>query len=167
MLRVVDIIEISAIVAAAGVLVGVIYYVLDIRYQTRARKTDLLMKVYSIWGSTRFHNAITVFLATEVADNDSFVKKYGPIVSAESPKIWADIDLIGTFFNEIGFLVNEKLISQKSVHDFLGYWVIITWEKMKPLVHGWRKQYNIPESYRWFEYLYNEMQKREQASKTA
>jgi hypothetical protein len=35
----VDITEISAIVAAAGVLVGVVYYVLDIRHQRQARQT--------------------------------------------------------------------------------------------------------------------------------
>jgi hypothetical protein len=33
---------------------------------------------------------------------------------------------------------------------------------MKLLVYGWRKQYNIPESFYWFEYLYNEMKKRKQ-----
>jgi hypothetical protein len=165
----VDIIEISAIVAAAGVLIGVIYYILDIHYQTSARKTDLLMKVYSIWGSSRFSHAFRIFLATEIVDWDSFVQKHGSNVSAEPAKIWDQMDLIGTFFNEIGFLVREGLISKESVHDFLGYWVIIIWEKMKPLVYGWRKAQNIPESYRWFEYLYNEMPKSEQqrAFKTA
>ena len=38
----VDITEISAIVAAAGVLVGVIYYLLDVRNQAMIRKTELI-----------------------------------------------------------------------------------------------------------------------------
>jgi len=45
--RVVDITEISAVVAAAGVLVGVAYYILDMRNQTRMRKTELLTRLYS------------------------------------------------------------------------------------------------------------------------
>ena len=41
----VDITEISAIVAAAGVLAGVVYYVLQMRNQTRIRKTDLIVRI--------------------------------------------------------------------------------------------------------------------------
>jgi hypothetical protein len=62
----------------------------------------------------------------------------------------------------MGFIVKEKIVHIKLVDELLGYWVIKNWETIKPLVDGWRKQYNIPESYRWFEYLYNEMKKREQ-----
>ena len=42
----VDIVEVSAVVAATGVLVGLVYYLLDIRNQAMIRKTDLFMKVY-------------------------------------------------------------------------------------------------------------------------
>ena len=40
--------------------------------------------------------------------------------------------------------------------------ISMTWEKIKPIVKGIRKQLNKPKFYSWFEYLYNEMQKREQ-----
>jgi hypothetical protein len=33
---------------------------------------------------------------------------------------------------------------------------------LKPIVEGERKDYNQPRSLEWFEYLYNEMKKREQ-----
>jgi len=160
----VDIIEVSAVLAATGVLVGLIYYLMDIRNQAMVGKTDLFMKVYSIWGSGRFSKAVRKLLAVEVKNYDDFVKKHGPVVSLEPEpsEIWLAIDLIGWFFNEIGFLMNEKLISEKSVHKFLGYWVIIAWEKERPLIYGWRKEFNMPESFSWFEYLYNEMKKREQ-----
>ena len=42
----VDITDISAVVAAAGVLIGVAYYILDMRNQIRIRKTDLLIRLY-------------------------------------------------------------------------------------------------------------------------
>jgi hypothetical protein len=47
------------------------------------------------------------------------------------------------------------------VDELVGYWAIKNWETIKPLVYGWRKEYGIPESYKWFEYLYNELKKRE------
>jgi hypothetical protein len=34
---------------------------------------------------------------------------------------------------------------------------------MKMIVEGTRQQYNTPKLFEWFEYLYNEMKKREQA----
>jgi hypothetical protein len=53
-----DIPSISAIVAAAGVLVGVVYYILEIRQQTKIRQTDLIMRMYSSYGSREFQEAM-------------------------------------------------------------------------------------------------------------
>jgi hypothetical protein len=33
---------------------------------------------------------------------------------------------------------------------------------MEPVIKGMRKEYGVQAYYEWFEYLYNEMQKREQ-----
>ena len=49
-----DITQISAVVAAAGVLIGVIYYILDMRHQRQVRQTDLIMRLYSTFSSGNF-----------------------------------------------------------------------------------------------------------------
>jgi hypothetical protein len=161
----VDVTEVSAVVAAAGVIIGVVYYALEIRHQDKMKHLDLFMSLYSIWGSEDMNKAHRRFLAIKVEDYDSFVKKYGSVASEESEpsQIWTDIDRIGWFFNLMGFLVEERIVNIKIVDKLLGYWVIKAWENVcEPLIYGARKQYNIPESYQWFEYLYNEMKKREQ-----
>ena len=160
----VDVQTVSIVVASSGVFLAAIYYILQIRHQDRMRHLDLFMRLYSIWGREDVLKAHRRLMALKVEDYDSFVKKYGPIASEEiePPQIYNDIDRIGWFFNVMGFLVNEKIVHIKLVDELLGYWIIKNWETLKPLVYGWRKQYNIPESYQWFEYLYNEMQKREQ-----
>lgn len=158
-----DIPSISAIMAAVGVLIGVVFTMLQLRDLVKTRHSDLFMCLYSTWGSEDINKAHRKFLALKFKDYDDFVKKYGPIAGseeAESSQIWCDIDRIGWFFNQMGFLVKEKLVHIKLVDELLGYWVIKVWETMKPLVYGWRKQYNMPESYQWFEYLYNEVRKR-------
>ncbi len=43
----VDLTEISAFVAALGVLIGVVYYVLEMRHREKMRKTDLVIRLYS------------------------------------------------------------------------------------------------------------------------
>jgi hypothetical protein len=157
----VNIQTISIAIASASVVAGVIYYVLQIRHQERIRHLDLFMRIYSTWGSGDMLNAHRRFMALEIEDYDSWVIKHGPVT--EPSQINSDIDRIGWFFNLLGFLVKEKIVSIKLVDELLGYWVTKNWETIKPLVEGWRKQYNIPESYRWFEYLYREMMKRKQA----
>ena len=97
-------------------------------------------------------------MVIKVENYDSFIKDHGPVT--ESLQIYSDIDRVGWFFNLMGFLVKEKIVHLELVDELLGYWVIKNWETIKPLVDGWRKQYDIPELYHWFEYIYNEMQKR-------
>jgi hypothetical protein len=44
-------------VAAAGVLVGVVYYIMDMRNQIRIRQTDLVMRLYDRFSGTEFQDA--------------------------------------------------------------------------------------------------------------
>ena len=155
----VDIYEISAVVAAAGVVIGVIYYALEIRHQDKVKHLDLFMSLYSIWGSEEMLDAHRRFMALKFKDYESFIRDYGPVPSITQTH--KDIDRIGWFFNIMGFFVKEKIVNIKMVDELVGYWATKNWETIKPLVYGWRKEYGIPESYKWFEYLYNELKKRE------
>jgi len=156
----VDIIEISAVMAAVGVITAAVYYILDMRNQTRVRHLDLFMRLYSIWGSRDMLKAHRRFMVLKYESYDSWVKEHGSIT--EPSELNTDIDRVGWFFNMMGFLVEEKIVNIKLVEKLLGYWVIKNWETIKPACEDWRKQYDIPKSYQWFEYLYNEMKKREQ-----
>jgi len=68
--------------------------------------------------------------------------------------------MVANFFEGAGVLLHRKLADIGTIADLLP--VEMTWEKMKPIVEGMRKQFNEPRFYEWFEYLYNEMKKREQ-----
>jgi|GEM_PF-2961565 hypothetical protein len=50
----IDIQTVSIAIASAGVLIGVVYYILDMRHQSKVRKTDLVMRLYERFGSTEF-----------------------------------------------------------------------------------------------------------------
>jgi len=47
-----DIPSISVMVAAAGVIVGVVFTVLELRNLIKQRQTDLVTRLYSIMGSS-------------------------------------------------------------------------------------------------------------------
>ena len=89
-------------------------------------------------------------------DYNEFVKKYGPIFSG-SPSQMA-IPMISNFFEGVGILLHEKLIDISLVDGL----VKPIWEKIEPVAEGLRRDMNEPKLWEYFEYLYNEMEKREQ-----
>ena len=156
----VDITSISVVIAATSVVAGVIFAVLQLRNLVKTRQTDMLIRLYSTWGGEDLQKAAGTVLTLEFKDYNDFVKKYGPWTSLKSAH--TAIFRVGWFFNGIGVLLHGKLADIGLVDDLFGYMVIWLWEKMKPYIEGGRKEWNQPKSLEWFEYLYNEMKKREQ-----
>ena len=72
---VIDIQTISIAIASASVVAGVIYYAFQIRHQTKIRKTDLVLRLYSTWESKEFSEATLKVWNLEFKDYDDFVKK--------------------------------------------------------------------------------------------
>lgn len=155
----VDVTEISAIVAAAGVLVGVAYYILDMGNQAKLRKTDLIMRLYSTWTSKEFSDATLRVWNLEFKDYDDFVKRYGPWFS--ETEVYSAFRMVGNFLGGIATLYRERLVDIKMLVRVFGNQITITWEKIRLLVEGGRKQWN-PHIFRDLEYLYNEIKKQEQ-----
>jgi hypothetical protein len=56
---VVDIQTISIAIASGGVFVAAIYYIFQIRHQTRLRQTDLVMRLYGTFTSNEYQDAWT------------------------------------------------------------------------------------------------------------
>lgn len=148
----VDIIEASAIVAAAGVLVGVVYYILDMRNQNRLRQMDLVMRLYSVFAKEEFQKEMyTLMTDTDIKDHNAFRKKYGVNVAPT-----------GLFFHEVGILLSRKLADIDLISDLFGPLAINYWEKSLPRLEDARRQLNAPEFGGGAEYLYSELKKREQ-----
>jgi hypothetical protein len=160
---VVDVTEISAIVAAAGVIVGVILTVLELRNLVRQRKTDLVTTLYSsTFNNKEFTEAGLLIMSLEYKDYDDFLKKYGQMSDKEP--IWVAVNLVTNMFNELGILLHEKSVSAEMIDKLFGYRIALFWDKLKPLIEGMRKQLN-PRVSEWFEYLHNEIQRFQQSKK--
>ncbi|MGB8779359.1 MAG: hypothetical protein WCD81_01775 [Candidatus Bathyarchaeia archaeon] len=147
-----DIPSISAIVVATGVLVGVVYYILDMRNQSKVRQTDLVMRLYSTFNSLEFQKTWEEVLKREAKNLNDYEKKYSQ----------AEVLAIGMFFEGIGILLKRKLIDIELVDDMFTMPIKTTWEKMRDITLEARKVRNEPTGLEWFEYLYDEMKKREQ-----
>jgi hypothetical protein len=156
--RVVGVTEISAIIAVGGVLVGVVYYILEIRHQSKLRQTESLFRL-SPWfnmSARDMQETVRSTCSIEYKNYDDYLEKY-----AEGPEDMA-LKILGNYFEGIGILVNRKLVDADIVHDFWGDIILSTWEQIKPLIADMRKDSGDRNIFAFWEYLYDEMKKREQ-----
>ena len=161
MLRIVDLTEISTIVATAGVLVGVTYYILGIQHQAQTRQTDLVMRLYATFSSNEFQDAWTKVKkrAREFDDIDDiheFEEKVGGL---------REFNQVSLFFEGVGILLKRRIVDGTLIDDLFGGAIARAWETVRTGIIRGRQQQNDPTIYYYFEYLYNEMKKREQAKK--
>jgi len=152
----VGITEISVIVAAAGVLVGLVYYVLDMRNQNKVRQMDMIMRLYSYYCSEEYSKASGRYMATEFKDFEDFQQKYG--VVGEHPVTTA-FSIVLTFFEGVGVLLKRKLTNIELLHELFA--VKMHWKKIEPIIEDVRKHFEEPRLFENFEYLYNETEKYE------
>jgi len=146
-----DIPSISAIVAAAGVLIGVVLTVLQLRDLVKTRQTDLIMRLYSRYGSEGFQKTLEKVSKREAKNFHEYEEKYGR----------AEWVTIGTFFEGIGILLYRKLVDISLVDDLFTAPIKLARGEMKDSIIDARKEYNQPTIFEWVEYLANEMKKRE------
>lgn len=147
----VDITEISAMVAAAGVLVGVLFTYEQVRDLVRNRQTELVMSMYKDFSDKDFQRAWQKVMLSEYRDYHDYVEKYG------LDEVWQVVML----FEGIGTLLHMRLANISLVQHLIHGPTISTWEKMKPVIEGYRQKMNQPQFCEWFEYLYKEIKKGE------
>jgi hypothetical protein len=154
----VDVQTISIAVASIGVLLAAIYYVLEIRHQSRLRQTESVIKLSPWFNMTarEVQEAVTQVCSIEYKNYKDYLEKY-----SERPE-HVTLKILGNYFEGIGILVYRKLVKADIVYDFWGEIIQSSWEKIQPLVADMRKDIGDSNMFRFWEYLYNEMKKREQ-----
>jgi hypothetical protein len=149
---------VSIFVASSGVMLAAIYYVLQIRHQTRLRQTEFFMKLLSGTSTKEAAETALKYFSTEYRDYDDFVEKYGQPF-AEGP-VQTAFFVMRNLGIGIGVLLKNELIDLDLVAELYQFEPL--WLHYKPLAEEIRKQTNNPKYCEWFEYLYNEVKRREQ-----
>ena len=166
MLELLDIQTASIVIAATSVVAGVTFYIFQVRHQNKARQTEietrqanLLIQIYNYYYREDFLNTENeILFQWKWKDFDDFWQKYGPETNVKAFNRW---DSIGTYFKGVGVLVKMKLIDLNLVDELMGTSIRLHWEKSGSIMKEFRTRM-WPHAYEWFEYLYNELKKREQ-----
>ena len=147
-------------VASASIVIGVIYYILQIRNQTTIRKTDLMIRLYSSIQNREYMDAFVLLMSAQFQDYEDYVKKYGSLLSPEASmnrtlsSVLAPLEMVGT-------LLYRKHIDIGFVYDVFGVATIKTlYEKFMPIIQGGRRDFE-PGWCVGFEYLHDELLRKE------
>ena len=154
----IDISTVSIAIASAGVLAGVIYYIVEIRHQSRLRQTESMIRL-SPWfnmSAREVQEAITQVCSIEYEHYDDYLARY-----SEKPEHMM-LKILGNYFEGIGILVYRKLVEADIVYDFWGDIIQSSWEKIKPLIVDMRKDSGDLNMFEYWEYLYEQMKRRKQ-----
>lgn len=147
----VDISSISAIIAAAGVIVGFVFTYLQLRNLVKTRRTELRWRILQSTNSKEFLEAGMKIMDMEFKDQKDFEEKYGDLR--------VEMTLVLNLFDGIGELLRKGLTDYETVSSMP---VVVMWEKLIPFVEGARRAYDDPSWWVNFEYFYNEAKKRQQ-----
>lgn len=147
----VDISSISAIIAAAGVIVGFVFTYLQLRNLIKTRRTELRWRILQSTNSKEFLEAGMKIMDMEFKDQKDFEEKYSDLR--------VEMTLVLNLFDGIGELLRKGLTDYETVSSMP---IVVMWEKLIPFVEGARRAYDDPSWWVNFEYFYNEAKKRQQ-----
>ena len=153
-----DLASFSAIVAAISVVVGVIFAIFQMRDAAKTRHTELIIQLNPALNITMKEviDSVSKILNMEFTDYEDYLENYGDPLSN------TELHAITGYNDGLGYLLSKGLIDIETIEYILSGSTKMLWEKLIPITEGMRKHYDLPELSKWFEYLYNELQKREQ-----
>jgi hypothetical protein len=142
----IDIPTISAIMVAAGVLIGLFFTLLELRHLARTRKTDVIMRIYDRFSSKEMVEAISSVgqLRSKTAE------------SLQPEKLTGVIQL-STLFEGLGVLLEKDLIDIELVYSLFGPSLDTLWEPIQPFIYRTRESLKQPFMFSHFEYLHNKL----------
>jgi len=152
------------IVQTVGILVGIIYYIMNIRssqknqqLQLETRKAQLYIQLFMRITSEEFVKKSLDLLKLEYDNVDEFMKKY--ILGPDST-LHAKLFSMFWHIDGLGYMMSQKLIDPEMVYNFGGGFAQVWhWKKWEPMIMRMRELRGEPEFMRWFEYTATEMMK--------
>jgi hypothetical protein len=140
-----------------GILVGIVYYITIMRNAQKARKIELVSRIYEIERSVESGIIGIELLEMEWTDFDDFLAKYD---SSVNPENFAKRFHWWTYYQEVGFMLHEGIVDVDTVYMLLGGRNSRTmWEKFKPIILEFRERYEDPDFFKYFEYYADEITK--------
>jgi hypothetical protein len=135
----------------AGLLVGISYYILSLRNQNRARKTQLYLQMINKFSEPDFIEALGKLNDLEWSTAEDFIEDW------RTPEGRMTIRTLGNWYEGLGVLVKENLLEMRVVALLVTGLVIQFWDKFIPVIDEVREALEWPRFYIEAEYLYDQL----------
>jgi hypothetical protein len=132
----VTLIELTAIVTAAGGIAAAILFILQLRHMDQHRDLEISLKLFE-WAETdKLRRAFR------------WIEKNFHFENLEQYKAAVETNLevsdypyeVEAFFEEVGFLVNKKYVDIDVIVDRLGAHIVSKWRKLEPWILAIREE---------------------------
>ncbi|NHJ33306.1 MAG: hypothetical protein FK732_10605 [Asgard group archaeon] len=145
---------IATILGMGSIIVGVIFSLLAIQRNNRARNLSLFMQYYNRSLNVQFlENLVEINDMWSFTDIDDFWKKYG------SPASIAKFLSVASYYDSMGMLLKTKNITVEYIPELMLVAVCDFWEKFETIYKDMPAVTIRPESFDNIKYLYDEIRK--------
>jgi hypothetical protein len=146
----VTLIDVATIISAFAGISAAIFVIIEIRHMDRHKDLEISMKLFE-WAETdRLRRA---FRWVEKEFHFEDFDKYKAEVE-ENFEVSDYPYQVEAFFEQVGFLVNRKLVDIDVIVDRLGSYIVSNWKKLQPWIIALRKERNDKTFGEHFEELY-------------
>jgi hypothetical protein len=166
MVELAEIQTIYYMVAATGVLVAAVFYILNLRAQQEnmkqtlaTRKAQILSDIELFASSLPPNKTFTqVVYQQQFKTYEEWLRKYSAPVDPES---YSNLLAAHAQTNYMGGLVYEGITDLDHLLRITPpLWIMLIWERISPVILEWRSIYKDPFMGFYTEYLYNEIRKK-------
>jgi hypothetical protein len=140
-------------VAATGVLVAAIYYIVNMRVTLQTRQAQLFMQLYDRW-TFDVGEKFWDFLDDDFKTAEEYIEKI-----RKDKEFRRRISILSRYHEGVGVLVRFGLLDVKYIAYLASWPTRMYWEKYKPIIDDARRLQKAPRSGSESEYLYNELMK--------
>lgn len=145
---------ISQIASSTGVVLGVIYYINNLREQTKNRRVTLAAQLLSSINSEAGQRKYFELMSMQWIDFEDFRRKYDSSVNPENYiKRYTFMQLC----EHVGWQYKQGLVDLETIWYAAGGNIFLSWRKFKPVIESFRNLQYSRTSYENWEYLANAM----------
>ena len=155
---------VSYIMGSLGVFVAAVYYVSTLRnnqrtqqLQLETRQAQLFMQIYNQGANDRnFIEAWNRVQHMKFNNLQEFLNETD-YENPETRENLTAINILTGYYEGVGTLVKENMLSIKWIALLFGSWTRMFWEKIEPIAGEIRVHHKAPRIFSETEYLYNEL----------
>ena len=143
-------------IAATGVLVAAIYYIINLRYTLKAREMETCKYLTTQMTSDPAMQSYSILMKQlDWKDHEDFMEKYG-YSNPEMFGKWASWFFLA---DTLGYLIKNHLVRAETIYDLGGWGFIRLWERYSGFITSRRETTHGKDYFTGFEFFAKEMLK--------